>query len=285
MTQHRSFSIADYLLTPLKDGVLELGAEMFPNLSSERASECLQNIGQTDGPVSGTLNSYLLQTQDNNILIDAGGGAFMPSTGNLVHALDKLGLKPSDIHTVLCTHLHPDHVGGLIADGNSVFQEANIVVHPFEIDFWRSDKNRANAPDMFEDFFNLANSVLDICQEQISTLQVGQSVLPGIEAVHLPGHTPGHCGFQIGHGSDGLLVWGDIVHVAAFQMPCPDASIAFDVDFEQAVKTRHRMFEQTLADKTLIAGMHLDHPGLGQIVRKGSGFWMEPWEPDHRAVS
>lgn len=275
MQNNTSFKIGDYLITPLNDGTLELSAELFPSLSPDQVAECFENISQEPGPITGTLNSFLLQTGDKNILIDAGAGSLIPDTGGLLDALGKLNLAPSDIDDVLCTHLHPDHIGGLLHEGAPIFKNAALRIHVDDVDFWRSDINRANSPDMFSDFFDLASAVMSAYEAQIDTYKSDDLGLADIEAVHLPGHTPGHCGFQIGNTKDGLLIWGDIVHVQAFQMPIPNASIAFDVNPEEAARTRTGIFERALAEKMKIAGMHLDHPGIGYVTRAGSGYWLE----------
>ena len=97
-----------------------------------------------------------------------------------------------------------------------------------------------------------------------------------ISAVLLAGHTPGHTGWLIQSRGERLLIWGDLVHLASIQVPRPDAALVFDVDPQAASATRRRMFERVAADKLKVAGAHLDFPGFGAIVRKGTGFAFEP---------
>ena len=100
--------------------------------------------------------------------------------------------------------------------------------------------------------------------------------MPGISAVLMPGHTPGHTGWLIQSGKDGLLIWGDLVHLAAIQIPRPDTGLVYDVDPQMACATRMRMFDRIAADRLAVAGAHMDFPGFGAIVRKGTGFAFEP---------
>lgn len=270
------FEVGDGTVTAIYDGELELGGELFSGISDEEIANCLAEIGQKDGPVRGSLNAYIYQTPDKTILIDSGGKAAMPGTGKLLDGMSQAGFLPDDIDTVLCTHLHPDHIGGLTEDGEAVFKNADLKVHQNELEFWSNAENRAKAPEMFQVFFDLATGVLAAYGDRLSTFDGETEIAAGVQTVPLPGHTPGHTGFQIGDGDDGLLIWGDIVHVQAFQMPHPKASIAFDLNSDMAVKTREAMLERAVGDKLRIAGMHLAHPGVGHVVRRGDGYWFEP---------
>lgn len=276
MPSIKQFAAGSGTITSIYDGELLLGPEMFSGISDAEVTKCLANIGQTEGPVSGSLNAYLYQDGDKTILIDSGGKAAIPGTGKLLDGLKLAGIAPQDIDMVLCTHLHPDHIGGLIDNGEAVFTNAELKVHEADREFWLNSENREKTPEDFKVFFDLAGAVLNAYQDRISTFIGEAEVVSGVNSVPLPGHTPGHSGFQIGDGENGLLIWGDIVHVQAFQMPQPKASIAFDVDSQTAVATRIAMFERASKERLRIAGMHLAHPGVGHVVVRGDGFWLEP---------
>lgn len=276
MPSIQKFAAGNGTITSIYDGELLLGPEMFSGISDAEVTKCLANIGQTEGPVSGSLNAYLYQDGDKTILIDTGGKAAIPGTGQLLDGLKLAGIAPQDIDMVLCTHLHPDHIGGLIDNGEAVFTNAELKVHEADREFWLNAENREKTPEDFKVFFDLAGGVLNAYQDRISTFIGEAEVVSGVNSVPLPGHTPGHSGFQIGDGENGLLIWGDIVHVQVFQMPQPKASIAFDVDSQTAVATRIAMFERASKERLRIAGMHLAHPGVGHVVARGDGFWLEP---------
>lgn len=276
MPSIKKFAAGSGTITSIYDGELLLGPEMFSGISDAEVTKCLANIGQTEGPVSGSLNAYLYQDGDKTILIDSGGKAVIPGTGQLLDGLKLAGIAPRDIDMVLCTHLHPDHIGGLIDNGEAVFTNAELKVNEADREFWLNAENREKTPEDFKVFFDLAGAVLNAYRDRISTFIGEAEVVSGVNSVPLPGHTPGHSGFQIGDGENGLLIWGDIVHVQAFQMPQPKASIAFDVDSQTAVATRIAMFERASKERLRIAGMHLAHPGVGHVVTRGDGFWLEP---------
>lgn len=276
MPSIKKFAAGNGTITSIYDGELLLGPEMFSGISEEEVADCLANIGQSEGPVAGSLNAYIYQDDNKTILIDSGGREAIPETGQLRDGMRQAGIAPDDIDIVLCTHLHPDHIGGLIEDGGAVFKNAELRVHEADREFWLSAENRNNTPEPFQGFFDLAGAVLTAYGDQVSTFSGETEIVSGVNTVLLEGHTPGHCGVQIGDGETGLLIWGDIVHVQAFQMPQPKAAIAFDVDPVKAVETRIAMFERASAERLRIAGMHLAHPGVGYVIRRADGFWLEP---------
>ena len=100
--------------------------------------------------------------------------------------------------------------------------------------------------------------------------------LPGVAATLLAGHTPGHTGWLVHSGDDSVLIWGDVVHLAAVQVPHPEAALVFDVDPDAASATRRRTFDRAAADRLRVAGAHLDYPGFGYIVRQGASYGFEP---------
>ncbi len=101
-------------------------------------------------------------------------------------------------------------------------------------------------------------------------------MLPGIEAILAPGHTPGHTAYRVQSGEKSLLIWGDVVHLPAIQLARPEAGVSFDVDGAMAAATRKRILDQAAADRSLVAGMHLEFPALGSVRRDGAGF---AWGP------
>jgi glyoxylase-like metal-dependent hydrolase (beta-lactamase superfamily II) len=105
--------------------------------------------------------------------------------------------------------------------------------------------------------------------------------MPGIEAVFLPGHTPGHTGFILRSGSDALFLWADVIHVPGIQYAHPEAAVRFDVDPSAARESRKRAFDRASADKMLVAGIHHDFPLFGHLRAHGQAFaWdAEVWSP------
>ena len=113
-------------------------------------------------------------------------------------------------------------------------------------------------------------------------LFAGGKVAPGITAVPLPGHTPGHTGYRIASNGESLLVWGDIAHVPEVQIARPDVTVIYDVDPAEAKASRRRILAETATDRSLVAGMHLHFPGYAHVLRDGDDYRLfpEPWRQE-----
>lgn len=278
------FAFGDIVVTALNDGML--GAPMldffdFVTNVSRREAEAMHRAAFLAVPPRLAVNCYLVYLADRLVLIDGGCGAvFGPSLGRLAGNLAALGVKPADIDTVLVTHLHPDHVGGLVdAGGQAVFPNAELVVHAVESAYWSDPAVLAAAPEGQEQqAVRLSLATIAAYRDRTRSVTGGE-VLGGVTAVPAPGHTPGHTGWLIASGGDGLLVWGDIVHLPGLQFARPDAGMAFDVDGALAIATRRRILDMAATDRLCVAGMHMDFPGFGHVVRAGSGYAFigEPW--------
>ena len=270
-------------LTTLSDGYFETSlADVIRNLPIEQA-DALQKRAHRGTPTRINHNMYLVQRPgERPTLIDAGmGGNWGPTMGHLPLALASLGLSPQDIGTVLLTHLHPDHSAGLIdLRGEALFPEAEIVIHEKEAAFWLDDANVAHATPGQEEWFDGARRAIAPYRGRTRLISTGE-VVPGLTAVPLPGHTPGHTGYRLDDGSQSVLIWGDIVHLPQIQLPQPRAGVVFDVDIHEAAQTRIRIFDQAAADGMAIAGMHTEFPGVGYIERDRTGyrFVSELWLP------
>jgi glyoxylase-like metal-dependent hydrolase (beta-lactamase superfamily II) len=266
--------IGDIEVTPLSDGVLTTSLDVVLGLQKE---ELERLSGKKAGdPVPIAVNAFLLKLRDKLVLVDAGSGNTMgPTLGKLPGNLWALGVTPDKIDVIVLTHLHPDHSNGLVDDdGRAIYPNAEIVLHANEAGFWLDRDPSTGASERISR--NIAKSAVTTkpYRARMRTVREGE-VLPGISALPLPGHTPGHTGWLIESGKDALLIWGDLVHLAAVQVARPDTGLVFDVDPQAACATRRRMFDRVAADRLKVAGAHLDFPGFGTIVRKGAEFRFE----------
>lgn len=204
-----------------------------------------------------------------------------PTTGKLIENLAHAGVSPGDIDTILLTHMHIDHVGGLIDDaGVAVFPDAEVLVRARELSFWTDPAEASRIPEGQRGMADLAASVASAYDGRLTPFEDDVTVVGGVDAVSLFGHTPGHTGYQISGGDDTLLIWADIIHIMPVQLPHPEVYIGFDVTPEQAVATRQRVFDMVSSDRIMVAGMHLPFPGLGHVVRDGEGYRYlpSPWQ-------
>ena len=268
-TQFPSQQIGEFSITAISDGYLSASLDLLSNIDLLDASKLQQDAGVND-PSSIHINCYLVRGRGRTILIDAGAGGFKQWGGKLKVNLALAGVQPSDIDTILLTHAHPDHVGGLLdSSGEAAFPDAELVIHQHEVSFWEDDSNLSRASERARGNFLFARKVFDQYREKMR-LFTDNEVLPGIIAMPLLGHTAGHSGYRIESADRSLLIWGDIVHFPQIQIARPDVSIAFDQDPLLSAKTRSKLLDVVSSDNILIAGMHLGELGFARIQRKGN---------------
>lgn len=263
--------VGDFHITAISDGYLQAPLGLLSNIDLADATQLQSRAGQRP-PEAIHINCYLLRSARHTVLIDAGAGGIRQWGGLLLHNLALAGVSPGDIDTILLTHAHPDHVGGLLnAAGERVFPNAELVVHRSEWDFWRDDAHLSRASERARGNFQIARTVFERYHQQLCTFDT-EDVLPGVQAVPLPGHTQGHTGYLLTSAAQNLLVWGDIVHFPHIQIQRPEVTIAFDQDAALSASTRSHMLDMASADQLVIAGMHLGELGFARIQRERSGF-------------
>ncbi len=277
-------SIGDAKVTALLDGHIPIASEIISPFDQAQADATLEDTLFQFGPQGMPIpvSGYLIEKAGKYTLLDAGAASlFGPSLGNLAASLAATGVTPEQISTILLTHMHPDHAGGLVnADGQAVFPNAELVVSTTEHSFWYDDAIMASVPEANRPFFEMARSTTAPYANRLKKFDGEVEVAPGITSLPLPGHTPGHTGYMLDGGSASLLLWGDVIHLTGLQFALPDWTLVFDTDPTLTVETRKKMLDRASADKMLVTGAHLEFPGLGKVIRKGQayGFVAAPWE-------
>lgn len=262
--------VGDYVVTYLSDGFLDGSFAYLQGITADDAAAMLTAAHRP--PLAHfAIASYLVQGHGRTILIDAGTGGFGGWGGRFPVALAAAGIEPDDIDTVLISHGHVDHVGGLTLHGKPLFTKAEVVVNDTELKFWRDDAIMGSVGEDARPFFAAARTAFDAYDDRLRPVPGGE-VAPGIAMVPLPGHTPGHAGFHITSGKDQLLIWTDITHMADIQIARPEVTIGFDVDPDMARATRMKVLDQVATDRLAVAGMHFNMPGFITVERRGTGY-------------
>ncbi|WP_170207595.1 MBL fold metallo-hydrolase [Luteibacter pinisoli] len=235
-----------------------------------------------DDGVPTSVNAFLIDTGDKRILIDTGSGAFLGATlGEVGQHLRAAGYRADQVDEVLITHLHADHVGGLIDHGRMVYPNATVRVDAREQAFWEDRGNAGKVDASVKATFDAVATALKPYEAagHVKPFKAGDTVGPGITALDEPGHTAGHTGYRVESDGKVLLVWGDLVHLAAAQFPDPKVTIHFDSTPADAIHTREKALAAASKAGYLVAGAHIAFPGIGRVARGGTGFSWIPVGP------
>jgi glyoxylase-like metal-dependent hydrolase (beta-lactamase superfamily II) len=269
--------VGEFSVTAVSDGILNSNHDVVLAIDKEESAR-LTGVpyGQ---PLPLDVNSFLIRHRGKLIVSDAGTGQGLQpvqkNLGKLPANLRALGAPPDAIDIVMLTHLHSDHSLGLVDEqGRAVFPKAELFIHEVEAAFWLDRELRPNDPERIVANSKRQRAVLAPYKGRIRRIKDGE-VLPGITAMLRPGHTPGHTNWLIASGGEQLLIWGDIVHLAAVQLARPDARLIYDVDTELAARTRAQVLDWCAAERLTVAGAHLGFPGFGRVVRAGGRFMIE----------
>jgi glyoxylase-like metal-dependent hydrolase (beta-lactamase superfamily II) len=249
-----------------------------------------------DSTYPSAVNAFLVQLPGHTILIDAGFGRQLPQN------LKSLGVTAEQIDMVALTHLHGDHIGGMLRDGKPVFPNATVYVSQPEYDYWTSDAAMNGLPENRRGGFVGARKVLEAYKDRLQLINVREigeepePLVPGFYGIAAYGHTPGHTMFMVESGGSKFLIWGDITHATAIQMPYPAVAVTYDTNPEQAVATRQKVLDYVIRHYTTVntgqkylttyltrypipvAGAHIAYPGMGKISQNfnNNGYLFQP---------
>jgi glyoxylase-like metal-dependent hydrolase (beta-lactamase superfamily II) len=267
-------TLGDFEVTALSDGTAPLPMEKLLSIPQPKAVAALAKAYLKPG-FDTSVNAYLINTGTKLVLIDAGAGnLFGPTLGKLISNLKAAGYQPEQVDEIYITHMHPDHVGNLVVGGKIAFPNATVRAAKAEADQWLSQAALDKAPDAAKDFFKGAQASVNpyVTAGKFKPFEGEADLVPGIHASPAPGHTNGHTIYTVSSKDQKLVVWGDLMHVAAVQFPDPSVTIQFDTDAKKAAGERKKDFADAAKAGYFVAVAHVAFPGIGQLGKDGAGY-------------
>lgn len=219
------------------------------DLFSDAPDALIDSLGLSEG-IPASVSTFLLKCEGKNILFDAGLGAKMG--GHLAERLEAIGMNADSVDMIYLTHLHLDHIGGMMGEEGAAFAKAEVYVGKVEYDAWMNQ--------MPEEKTGMQRAVMGMYADRLHMVEFGDTLPCGVVAMDAVGHTPGHTAFQKGE----VLVIGDLMHGLALQEGHPEYNSNYDMDKQQAAASRKRVIDYARANGLLMAGMHLPAPGVAR---------------------
>ena len=271
--------LGEFEITPLSDGTVDLPVDKLLTQKAEKTTAALSK-SFLKAPLETSDNAYLVNTGKKLILIDTGAGVlFGPTLGKIQASMKAAGYSPEQVDEIYLTHMHSDHLGGLlVTKGNPAFPNAVVRAAKREADHWLSQANMDKAPADGKNTFHNAMAALDpyVKAGKFKTFDGDVELTPGIRALGGHGHTPGHTTYVIESGGRKMIAIGDLIHVGAVQFEDPAVTIGFDGDQKAAAAARKKLFDAAAKDGSLIGGAHLQFPGMGHLRIEGKGYRFIP---------
>jgi glyoxylase-like metal-dependent hydrolase (beta-lactamase superfamily II) len=208
------------------------------------------------------IQAFLVRTPNKNILIDAGVGR------NLSGNLKALNISGDMIHAILLTHMHGDHIGGLLDGNTRRFPHAVILSSRLEYDYWLPQNSKPRTTQLEKIKTAYGN---DFFRTFEFDEQVFANDIVKVTAIDAVGHTPGHTAYRLESKESRLLIIGDLLHAAALQFPLPEICSSYDMEPKATVASRKRILDFAVKENIPIGGMHLPPPNIGTVKSNGAG--------------
>lgn len=277
--------LGEFELTALNDGTIDFPMDTILTNAKPGEVDALFHAEYLKPPIRTSINQFLVNTGSKLVLVDTGAGSFLgPTLGRLPANMKAAGYDPAQIDEVLITHMHVDHVGGLIHDGKASFPNATIHVSTNDLDYWLNESEAGSAPHALHESFEAdrASFAPYIASGQVKPFDGDTALLPGISAVHAYGHTPGHSYYLIESEGQQLLLWGDTIHAAAVQFADPSVTVIWDSNPHEAEVQRESVLADAVRSRILVGGAHIAFPGIGHIRTQGEAY---AWVPLNYSAS
>jgi glyoxylase-like metal-dependent hydrolase (beta-lactamase superfamily II) len=273
-----ALNIGDIEVLVISDGVLPLPTEtMSTNVDPAEREAWFKDMFLGPDAFDWALNVLVVRSGDRTILVDAGlGGQFdgFPRAGQSLRRIEAAGIDLGSVTDVVLTHMHMDHVGGLLSDDVKSRLRPDLQIHvaAAEVDFWAApDFSQTDMPDPVPDVLrSTAKQFLEQYHNKLRTFDDEQEIAPGVVARRTGGHTPGHSVVRVTSGTDRLTFAGDLVFPVAFDHP--EWHNGFEHDPAESVRVRTRLLQEAAASGEWLVATHMPFPSVGHVALNGERF-------------
>jgi glyoxylase-like metal-dependent hydrolase (beta-lactamase superfamily II) len=281
-----ALQVGDIDVMVISDGVLPIpSVTMATNVASAELASWLSDMFLPPEVLDWPLNVAVVRSGGRTILIDSGLGTEFPDfprAGQLAMRLDAAGIDPASVTDVVLTHLHMDHIGGLLVDGLRGRLRPDLRVHlaAAEAEFWEApDFSRTSMPAPVPEVLrSTATRFLDVYRSQLQPFETEYEVAPGVMVRRTGGHTPGHSIVRLESGGDRLTFAGDAVFQVGFDNP--EWHNGFEHDPEESARVRIRLLRELASSGEQLVATHLPFPSVCHVAVAGDAFRFVPavWE-------
>ena len=273
--------IGSVTVTALWDGTLDMPVDKVFKQPGPAQLKALLARAYLPTTMPLSVNAFVVDTGTRIVMIDTGTGAsrmFGDKLGKVQSNLRAAGYMPEQIDEIYITHMHTDHVGGLTTDGRAVYPNAIVRADVREAAHYLSREKMAAHPDDKEDFES-AMAMLEpyVKSGRFKPFDGRTELVPGVHARPAYGHTPGHTVYEVHSDGEKLVLWGDLMHVAAVQFPLPAATVSFDATAAQSAANRAQAYRDAAREGAWIAAAHVGFPGIGKVRAEAKGGYA--WVP------
>jgi glyoxylase-like metal-dependent hydrolase (beta-lactamase superfamily II) len=278
-----ALKVGDIDVLVVSDGVLPLPTQMLGHNADPAARAAwLKDMFLPQDAFDWALNVVVVRSGGKTILIDAGLGSDpdlnLPRAGQLIKRLEAAGIDLGSVTDLVLTHMHMDHIGGLLVEGvkERLRKDLRIHVAAAEVKFWESpDFSHTSMPQGFPDALrSAAKRFVSEYGSNLRTFDEEHEIAPGVVARRTGGHTPGHSVVRVASGGEALTFAGDAVFTVGFEQP--DWHNGFEHDPEEAARVRVRLLRELAKSGEMLVATHLPFPSIGRVAADGDAFRFVP---------
>lgn len=275
-TDFYCFSVGYFECISILDGYVDYSIEqMYANAPKEQVEAALREHAQPVDKVTTPYSYLIVDHNGHRTLVDIGAGNIIPGTGKMIDSMRAAGVEPETIDSILITHAHPDHIGGILnKEGQPNYPNAHYYIQEIEWDFWFNQPPAPNVPPFF---YEIARRQLEPVADRVEKVTAPCEIFPGLRMVPAPGHTPGHGIITIQSENQQLWYTADTV-LSPLHLEHPDWLPVFDILPKEAEVSKQLVFDQASAEHVLVMGQHFPlFPSLGYVRKQPVG-WL--WTPN-----